>query len=71
MKFIGFIANVIKKPGSCATTQKMTQRQFYRLRKDFNHTSGMSQRQSARKFNISQQRVCKYCRTMVFVLERK
>jgi len=42
MKFKGFIANVIKKPGSCATTQKMTQRQVYRLRKDFNHTSGIS-----------------------------
>ena len=26
--------------------------------KEFNHTSGMSQRQSARQFNISQQRVC-------------
>ena len=48
-----------RKPGSGATIQKMTQRQVKRLKKDFNHTSGMSPRQSARKFNISQQRVCK------------
>jgi hypothetical protein len=36
----------------------MTQRQVNRLKKDFNHKAGISKRQSARKFNISQQRVC-------------
>jgi len=44
--------------GSGATIQKMTQRQVNRLIKDFNHKAGISKRQSARKFNISQQRVC-------------
>ena len=48
-----------RKPGSGATIQKMTQRQVNRLKKDFNHTAGMSQRQSARKFSIRQQMVCK------------
>jgi len=47
-----------RKPGSGATIQKMTQRQVNRLKKDFNHKAGISKRQSARKFNISQQRVC-------------
>ena len=47
-----------RKPGSGATIQKMTQRQVNRLKKDFNHKTGISKRQSARKFNISQQRVC-------------
>ncbi len=28
------------------------------LKKDFNHKAGISKRRSARKFNISQQRVC-------------
>ena len=35
----------------------MTQRQVNRLKKDFNHKTGMSQRQAARKYNISQRRV--------------
>ncbi len=47
-----------RKPGSGATIQKMTLRQVNRLKKDFNHKAGLSKRQSARKFNISQQRVC-------------
>ncbi len=47
-----------RKPGSGASIQKMTQRQVNRLKKDFNHKAGISKRQSARKFNISQQRVC-------------
>jgi hypothetical protein len=47
-----------RKAGSGATIQKMTQRQVNRLKKDFNHKAGINKRQSARKFNISQQRVC-------------
>ena len=47
-----------RKPGSGATIQKMTQRQVNRLKKNFNHKAGINKRQSARKFNISQQRVC-------------
>ncbi len=47
-----------RKPGSGATIQKMTLRQVNRLKKDFNHKAGINKRQSARKFNISQQRVC-------------
>jgi hypothetical protein len=46
-----------RKPGSGATFKKMTQRQVNRLKKDFNHKAGMSQRQAARKYNISQRRV--------------
>jgi len=47
-----------RKPGSGATMKKMTQRQVNRLKKDLNHKAGISKRQSARKFNMSQQRVC-------------
>jgi len=47
-----------RKPGSGATMKKMTQRQVNRLQKDLNHKAGISKRQSARKFNMSQQRVC-------------
>jgi hypothetical protein len=36
----------------------MTQRQVNRLKKDFKDKAGISKRQSARKFNVSQQRVC-------------
>jgi len=46
-----------RKPGSGATMKKMTQRQVNRLIKDFNHKAGMSQRQAARKYNISQRRM--------------
>jgi len=47
-----------KKPGSGATIQKITQRQVNGLKMDFNYKAGISKRQSARKFNISQQKVC-------------
>jgi hypothetical protein len=47
-----------RKPVSGATMKKMTQRQVNRLKKDFSHKAGINKRQSARKFNISQQRVC-------------
>ena len=48
----------VRKEGSGATYRKMTQRQVNQLKKDFDHKASMSQRQSARKFDISQPMVC-------------
>ena len=44
----------LRKPGSGSKYRKLTQRQVNQLKKDFNHKTTMSQRQSARKFDISQ-----------------
>ena len=49
----------LRKPGSGVTYRKMTKKKVNQLKKDFNHKATMSQRQSARKFNISQPMICK------------
>ncbi len=42
-----------------------------RLKKDFNHKAGINKRQSARKFNISQQRVCQLLQNNVICARKK
>ena len=44
-----------RKSGSDRTRQKLRQRKVNQIIKDFNHKAARSHRQSARKFNVSQQ----------------
>jgi len=46
-----------RKSGSGRTKQKLSQRKVNQIIKDFNHKAARSQRQSARKFNVSQQMI--------------
>ena len=46
-----------RKSGSGRTKQKLTQKKVNQIIKDFNHKAARSQRQSARKFNVSQQMI--------------
>jgi len=46
---------VQRKSGSNRTKKKLSQRKVNQIIKDFNIKAAWSQRQSARKFNVSQQ----------------
>ena len=62
---------VVRKSGSGHQFKKMIQNKVNQLIKDFNHKASISQRQSARKFNISQVWVGQILKKNLVIVRKK